>query len=138
VIEVAPVLVSLSVNVKLLPTRMLPKLRLVGVEVNAPGATPVPVRAIVKLEFDASEVIVTVPVTLPPVVGANETVKVVFCDGFTVSGVVIPLSLNPVPLMLACETLTAVPPLLVRVTVTDAVEPVSTLPKASLAGFSAS
>lgn len=34
--------------------------------------------------------------------------------------------------------MTAVPPLLVRVTVTDAVEPVSTFPKASLAGFSAS
>ena len=138
VIEVAPVLVSLSVKVELLPTTILPKLRLVGVAVNAPGATPVPVSAIVNVGFEALDVIVTVPVRAPLVVGANETVNVVFCDGFTVSGVVIPLSLNPVPLMLACETLTAVPPVLLRVTVTAAVEPVSTFPKSSLAGLSAS
>lgn len=90
----------MSVNDELLPTTTLPKLRLVGVAVSAPGATPVPVSGIVNVEFEASEVIVTVPVALPPVVGAKETVNVVFCDGFRVSGVVIPLSLNPVPLML--------------------------------------
>ena len=137
-IDVAPLLVNLSDREELLPTTTLPKLRLVGEAANAPGATPVPVSGIVNVGFEASEVMVTVPLTLPPVVGAKETVNVVFCEAFSVKGVVIPLSLNPVPVMLACETLTAELPLLVRVTVTDAVEPVSTLPKASLAGLSAS
>ena len=138
VIGVAPVLVSVSVNNELLPITTLPKLRLVGAAVRAPGASPVPDKDIVSVGFDAFELMVTVPLALPPVVGANETVNVVFCDGFRVRGVVIPLSWNPVPLMLACETPTAVPPVLVRVTPTEAVEPVSTLPKASLDGLSES
>jgi len=49
-----------------------------------------------------------------------------------------PLSWNPVPLMLACEMLTAVPPVLVSVTVADFVVPSVTLPKASLVGLSES
>ena len=49
-----------------------------------------------------------------------------------------PLSVNPVPLMLACDTLTAVPPVLVSVTVADCVVPVVTLPNASLVGLSES
>ena len=100
-IDVAPVLVSLSVRDELLPTTTLPKLTLVGLAVIAPGATPVPERGIVNVGFVAFEVIVTVPLALPPVVGAKETVNVVFCDAFNVRGVVIPLSLNPDPVMLA-------------------------------------
>jgi len=138
VIGVAPVLVSVSVNEELLPITTLPKLRLVGAAVKAPGARPVPDKDIVKVGFDAFDVIVTVPVALPPAVGAKETVNVVFWAGFSVSGVVMPLSWNPAPLMLACETLTAVPPVFVRVTPMDAVEPTSTLPKASLDGLSES
>jgi len=49
---------------------------------------------------------------------------------------VIPLNVKPVPLTLACETVTAVPPVLVNVTLAGCVEPVTTLPKASLEGFS--
>ena len=53
-------------------------------------------------------------------------------------GVVIPLNVKPVPLMLACETLTAVPPVFVKVMLAGCVEPVTTLPNASLDGFSES
>jgi len=135
VIGVAPVFVSVSANEELFPITMLPKLKLVGVAVKAPGARPVPDKDIVRVGFDAFEVMVTVPLALPPAVGAKETVNDVFCAGFSVSGVVMPLSWNPVPLMLACDTLTAVPPVLVRVTLTEAVEPTSTLPNASLDGL---
>lgn len=57
------------------------------------------------------------------------------CDGFSVRGVVMPLNVNPVPLTLACEMLTAVPPELVKVTVADFVVPSVTVPNASLVGL---
>lgn len=57
------------------------------------------------------------------------------CDAFRVSGVVKPLSWNPVPLTVACEILTLVPPVLVNVTVWVCFEPTVTLPKFSLPGL---
>lgn len=61
----------------MLPTFTLPKLRLVGFEPSAPGATPVPDTLIVKLGLVSLEVIVTVPLALPLDFGANVTVNVV-------------------------------------------------------------
>ena len=78
-------LVKVSVSDELLPRITLPKLRLVGAAVNAPGASPVPDKDIVKVGFDAFDVIVTVPLALPPAVGAKATLKVVFCAGFSVT-----------------------------------------------------
>lgn len=46
-------------------TVTLPKLRFAGFAVRAPGVTPVPDSAIVSEEFDASDVIVTAPLTAP-------------------------------------------------------------------------
>lgn len=57
------------------------------------------------------------------------------CEGFSVRGVVMPPSVNPVPLIDTCETLTAVPPVLVSVTVAGCVAPTTTLPKASVVGL---
>ena len=51
----------------------LPKARLVGVAVSAPGATPVPERGILRLGLDPLEVMVTLPLAAPAVVGANFT-----------------------------------------------------------------
>jgi hypothetical protein len=51
--------------------------------------------------LDAFEVIVTLPVALLVFVGANFTVSAVLCPALRVSGVVIPLNVNPVPLMAA-------------------------------------
>jgi len=117
--EVVPVLVSVSVSDALLPTSRLPKLKLVGDAVSAPGATPVPESGRVSDGFDAFDVMVTVPVTFPAVCGAKPTLNVVLCDGFRVRGVVIPLRVNPVPLTAACEMETAVPPLFVSVMLAD-------------------
>ena len=111
-----PVLVTVSDRDCRLPTVTLPKLRLVGFDPNAPGATPTPDNAIVVDGFAAFEVIVTVPFAFPLVCGVNATVKVMLWAGLSVSGVVIPLSWNPAPLTVACEMFTLDPPVLVRVT----------------------
>jgi hypothetical protein len=42
---------------------------------------------------------VTVPLTGPAEVGANETVKLTFWPAVNVTGVAIPLTLNPAPLI---------------------------------------
>jgi len=89
---VPPVLVSVTVADLVVPSVTLPNASLVGFRESVPGVTPVPVSDIVKVGFEAFEVIVTVPLALPVACGANVTVNVVFCEGFSVRGVVIPLS----------------------------------------------
>jgi hypothetical protein len=87
-----PVLVTVSDRACLLPTVTLPKLRLVGFDPSAPNATPVPDRGTVREGFEASDVIVTVPLALPLACGAKATVKVVLWEALSVNGIVIPLS----------------------------------------------
>jgi hypothetical protein len=82
----------------LLPTVTLPKFRLAGFDPKAPNVVPVPDNGMVKVGLDAVEVIVRLPVTLPADVGLNVTVKVALCPAVRVTGAVIPLRLNPVPL----------------------------------------
>jgi len=69
----------------------------VGFAPSTPGATPVPVNGIVRA--GAFEVIVTLPLTLLADAGVNVTVKVALWPAVRVAGVVIPLKLNPVPLI---------------------------------------
>jgi len=69
----------------------LPKARLVGFEPRAPAVTPVPVTAIAKFEFEASEAMVTVPLAFPADCGAKLKVKLVLCCEFKVNGGVIPV-----------------------------------------------
>jgi len=54
---------------------MLPKLRLEGFDPRAPTETPVPDSAIVRLGFDPSDVMVTVPLEFPLDWGAKVTVN---------------------------------------------------------------
>lgn len=115
--DVPPVLVMVSVSARSLPTVTLPKLRLVGFDARVPGVTAVPDSDIVRVGFDPSEVMVTVPLAAPAVVGAKVTVNVVLCDAFSVRGAVMPLSVKPAPLTEACEISTLDPPVLVKVTV---------------------
>jgi len=69
-----------------------------GVTVNCPDTeVPVPVNETEELEFDPVEVMARVPVSLPADGGANEALKVTLCAGARVSGRLIPLTLNPVP-----------------------------------------
>jgi hypothetical protein len=119
----------------LLPTVTLPKLRLAGFDPSTPGATPVPDNAIVSVGFEAFELIVTVPLALPVDSGVNVTLKVALWPPASVAGVMIPLRLNPVPLMPTCEIVTLEPPALVTVSDRDLLLPTVTLPRLRLVGF---
>ena len=94
-----PVLVTVSDRDWLLPTVTLPKLRLVGFDPSAPGATPVPDSGMVSVGLEAFEEIVTFPLTLAADAGVNVTLKVALWPAVSVTGAVIPLRLYPVPLV---------------------------------------
>ena len=81
------------------PTITLPKLRLVGLDDKAPDVTPVPLTGMVRVGLDAFDVIVMLPLTAPAAVGVNVTLKVVLWPAASVTGAVMPLKLNPVPVM---------------------------------------
>ena len=83
----------------LLPTVTLPKLRLVGFDPSAPTATPAPDRGTVRVGLVAFDVIVTLPLALAADCGAIVTLKLVLCPAVSVIGAVIPLRVNPVPLI---------------------------------------
>ena len=77
-----------------MPSVTLPKLRLGGFALSAPGVTPVPERAIVNPGLPPPEAIVTVPLAFPLDFGVNVTVNVALWDAARLSGVVIPLIEN--------------------------------------------
>ena len=83
----------------MLPTVTLPKLRLVGFDPRVPAVTPVPDNASVSVGLDALDVMVTAPLAAPAPDGANFTLKVALCPAVSVTGAVMPLRLNPVPLI---------------------------------------
>lgn len=132
---VPPVLVRVSSSDELLPTVMLPKLKLVGLGVMKPGETPVPESPIVSDGFEAFDVTVTVPLALPADVGVNVTWKLVACPPVRVMGVVTPLRLNPVPAIEICEIVTLVAPVFVTVSSSEELEPTVIDPKLRLVGF---
>jgi hypothetical protein len=119
---------------------MLPKLMLEGATANCPATVPVPVpvNATETAGFEASDVMVRLPVALPTDCGANETGNVMLCAGFRVSGGVIPLKANPVPAEMICEIVNADPPELESVSVREALLLVAMLPKLRLAGAAVS
>src|SRR6266496_3838699 len=96
---------------------------------------PVPVTATVRLESEALEAMLTLPLAAPLAVGANRTVKAVLCPAFNVTGGVRPLRLNPLPLTEAAVMVSAVPPALVSVPESDFELPACMLPKLKLEGF---
>jgi len=110
-----PVFVSVSDRLLLPPTWMLPNERLVGVAVSAPCVTPVPESGMLKLGFEPFEVMVTLPLPAPLVVGEKSTVNDVLWPAFNVKGSVSPLKPNPVPLAVAAEIVTLDPPEFVSV-----------------------
>lgn len=103
----------------MLPTVTLPKPRLVGLADRVPAATPVPESGIVRVGLVAFELIVTVPLALPAVVGVNVTVKLVLAPAARFTGVVMPLRVNPLPLTVADEIVTLEPPVFVIFSVSD-------------------
>ena len=63
------------------------------------AAVPVPDSGIVNVGLDAVEVMVALPLALAADVGVNVTVKLALCPAVSVTGAVMPLKLNPVPLI---------------------------------------
>jgi len=96
---------------------------------------PVPDNGTASVGFDAFEVIVTFPLTAPADVGLNETLKVALRPAASVTGVAIPLKLNPVPLAPTWEIVTLDPPVFVTVSDKVCLLPTCTLPKLRLLGF---
>jgi hypothetical protein len=78
---------------------------------------------------------VTFPLALAADWGANATLKLALWPAVRVSGVVIPLRLNPVPLIPTWEIVRVEPPELVTVSDRDWLLPTVTLPKFRLVGF---
>jgi hypothetical protein len=109
-----------------------------GVQVKATvwltGVPPVPESATTSGEFVALLTTVTLPARLPAIAGANVTLKEVDWPAARLSGRVIPLVLNPVPVALTCEMETLEFPVLEIVTLCVALVPVVRLPKLSDAG----
>ena len=131
----APVLVNVSESVWLLPNVTLPKPRLLGLELSAPGATPVPVTGTVRVGLDAVDVMVMLPLATPADAGVNVTLSVALCPAVNVTGAVMPVRVNPAPLIPTCEIVTLDPPVFVTVSERDCLLPTITLPKLRLVGL---
>lgn len=132
-----PEFVRVSNNDELFPTVTLPKPRLVGLAEIAPLEAPVAESGILNDGLDALDVTVTLPVALLAEVGVNTTWKVVFCPAPSVTGVVTPLKVNPVPVTPICEIVTLLPPVFVTVSRSDELFPTVTVPKLRVVGLEA-
>ncbi len=110
-----PVLVTVTATDLLLPTVTLPKLTLAGFAISEPAVTPVPESAMFRGEPGASERTARLPVTAPPVVGANFTVNDMDWLAVSVAGSANPVTEKPLPVTAACEMVTLDPPVLVNV-----------------------
>jgi hypothetical protein len=53
----------------------------------------------VRVGFDAVDVMVTLPLLLAADAGVNVTLRVALCPAVSVTGAVIPLKVNPLPLI---------------------------------------
>ena len=87
-------LVTVSDTVCLFPTVTLPKLMLLGLAPRPPAEIPVPDKGILRVGFEAFDVMVTLPLALPAEDGLKKTVKIVLCPAARVTGAVMPLRLN--------------------------------------------
>ena len=127
-----PVLVMVSDTFLLDPAWTLPKLTLDGFATRAPGVTPVPESVTVTVELE--DVIVTLPETAPPDLGAKTTLKGRLCPAVSVAGRDRPLKENPLPLAVAALMVTLELPEFERVADCVEVFPTVTLPKLSAPG----
>lgn len=135
----APLAVRVPEAVALVPATTLPSAIGVGAAVSTPAvADPVPAKGMVSVGLEPFDVTVTLPLALVAVCGAKVTVKVAVWPAATVTGVVIPLSVKPVPLAPTCEIVTLDPPVLVTVSDSPWLFPVCTVPKLRLVGLAPS
>ena len=66
----------------------------------------------------ALELMVSAPLAAPATVGAKTVLNVVLCPALSVIGRLGPVKLNPLPVAVALDTVTATPPVLVTATAT--------------------
>ena len=109
-VTAAPVAFRVPLSEAPEPTATFPKLNVAGETASEPGAVPVPESAMLRGELDASETIDTVPLAEPALVGAKITVNVTLWFAESVAGKLKPLTEKAVPVTLAWEMVTAVPP----------------------------
>ena len=135
---VPPLFTRVSEPLLLVPTVTLPRLMLLRLGERPPGVMPLPVSGIVRPEFDAFDVIVTVPLALPPALGSNPMLKDALWPPLSVRGSDNPLMLNPAPLTDEAEIVTLSPPVFVREAANDLEVETWMLPKLKLAGLAVS
>ncbi len=109
----------------------MPKLRLAGVTAIC-GWTPVPLSEIVAGELEALLTTLRLPVALSAEAGAKLTVSVRLWPAARVMAPGKPLTVNPAPVMAACEMLTPAVPVFVSAIVFEAELPTRVLPKLRL------
>ena len=126
---------KVSVWLWLVPSCTFPKLKLLGLPVNVPAVTAVPLSAMLREGFEAFEVIVTLPLALPADFGAKVTLNEVLWPGIKVTGVVMPEMLKPVPATVTCEIVAFSPPVFCTVSVCACDCPTWTLVNVWLAGL---
>ena len=110
----------------------MPKLMLAGFAANDAEAKPDPTTVTVAVGAVPEKVMV--PLVLPVAWGAKVAVNPTVCPGAKLVGRLKPLTLNPVPVIMACETVTAVPPLFVKLPDWFCFVPTATFPKLKLDG----
>ena len=111
----APVAFSAPARDEFRPTVTVPKSRLAGETESWPCAVPAPDKAMFRGEFVPSETIARLPLADPVTDGAKVAVKVTLWPAVSVVGRLRPEIENPVPVTLACEIVTSVPPEFVSV-----------------------
>lgn len=96
----APLAFKVAVATELVPSATLPKARVEGEMESCPAAVaPVPETPIVSDGFEASDVMVAVPLADPEEDGANLMLMLAVPPEVRVRGVVIPLTVKPVPVI---------------------------------------
>src|SRR5947207_7521755 len=76
-------------------------------EPRPPGSTLFPYTTLFRSGFEAFEVMATLPLTEPAADGVNTTLKLALWPAARVTGALIPLTLNPVPVTPSSEIVTA-------------------------------
>lgn len=129
-----PVFFSVTLRELLLPTLMLPKLKLVGFAVTTyVAATPVPLSAIAKGDPGALLVIEMLPLALPAAAGAKEALNATLAPAAIVCAES-PVWLKPAPVTPTCPIVRLAVPVFFRVIACELLAATTTLPKLALDG----
>ena len=116
------------------PVLTLPKFKLAGDSVNWPAALSLPDSAMLSCGLEASERIESFPLVVPATLGVKTTPNVTLLPAPKIDGRDKLLAVNIALDMLACEIVTLVVPVLVRVSFKVCEVPGRRLPKVRLAG----